>query len=149
MRLARLDGDFMCARALPVKYLVRDDPDYKSPDQFKRLATPFARRRQVSMRAYPEFGAMVSGDFLSHQVGKSFFRVIPELMAPRIHFCYYPTHSDTKIKTLAHLDLAHCHTDAWDKFYQNTKNAVPRDPIARKYHAIKLLKQSVKACTTS
>jgi hypothetical protein len=38
------------------------------------------------MRAYPEFGAKVSGGFLSHQVGKSFFRIVPELMAPRIHF---------------------------------------------------------------
>ena len=118
MRLARLDGDVMCARALPVEYLAPDDPNYKGPDQFKRLAAPFARRRQISMWAYPEFGAKVSGGFLSHQVGKSFFRIVPELMAPRIHFCDYPTHSDTKIKTLAHLDLAHYHTDAWDKFYQ-------------------------------
>ena len=118
MRLARLDDDVMCARALPVEYLVPDDPDYTGPDQFKRLATPFARRRQISMRAYPEFGAKVSGGFLSHQVGKSFFRIVPELMAPRIHFCDYPTHNDTKIKTLAHLDLAHYHTSAWDKFYQ-------------------------------
>ena len=39
-------------------------------------------------------------------------------MTPRIHFCDYPTHDDTKIKTLAHLDLAHYHTDTWDKFYQ-------------------------------
>ena len=117
MRLARLDDDVMCARALPVEYLVPDDPDYTGPDQFKRLATPFARRRQISMRAYPEFDAKVSGGFLSHQVGKSFFRIVPELMAPRIHFCDYSTHNDTKIKTLAHLDLAHYHTDAWDKFY--------------------------------
>ena len=57
MRLARLDDDVMCARALPVEYLVPDDPDYIGPDQFKRLATPFARRRQISTRAYPEFGA--------------------------------------------------------------------------------------------
>jgi len=118
LRLARLDDDIMCARALPVEYLVPDRTDYTGPDQFKRLATPFARRRQISMRAYPEFGAMVSGGFLSHQVGKSFFRIVPELMAPRIHFCDYPTHSDTKIKTLAHLDLAHYHTSAWDNFYQ-------------------------------
>ena len=40
MRLARLDDDVMCARALPVEYLVPDDPDYTGPDQFKRLATP-------------------------------------------------------------------------------------------------------------
>ena len=118
MRLARLDADVMCARALPVEYLVPDQPDYRGPDQFKRLATPFARRRQISMRAYPEFGAQVSGGFLSHQVGKSFFRIVPEAMTPRIHFCDYPTHDDTKIKTLAHLDLAHYHTDTWDKFYQ-------------------------------
>ena len=118
MRLARLDDDVMCVRALPVEYLVPNDPDYTGPDQFKRLATPFARRRQISMRAYPEFGAKVSGGFLSHQVGKSFFRIVPALMAPRIHFCDYATHNDTKIKTLAHLDLANYHTDAWDKFYQ-------------------------------
>ena len=118
MRLARLDDDVMCARALPVEYLVPDDPDYTGLDQFKRLATPFARRRHISMRAYPEFDAKVSGGFLSHQVGKAFLRVVPELMAPRIHFCDYSTHNDTKIKTLAHLDLAHYHTDAWDKFYQ-------------------------------
>jgi hypothetical protein len=55
MRLARLDDDIMCARALTVEYLVPNDPDYTGPDQFKRLATPFARRRQISMRAYPEF----------------------------------------------------------------------------------------------
>ena len=59
MRLARLDADVMCTRALPVEYLVPDQPDYRGPDQFKRLATPFARRRQISMRAYPEFGAQV------------------------------------------------------------------------------------------
>ena len=40
MRLARLDDDVMCARALPVEYLVLDDPAYTGPDQFKRLATP-------------------------------------------------------------------------------------------------------------
>ena len=118
MLLARLDDDVMCARALPVEYLVPDDPDYTGPDQFKRLATPFARRRQISMRAYPEFDAKVSGGFLSHQVGKTFLRVVPKLMVPRIHFCDYSTHNDTKIKTLAHLDLAHYHTDARDKFYQ-------------------------------
>ena len=118
MRLARLDDDVMCARALPVEYLVPDDLDYTGPDQFKRLATPSARRRQISMRVYPEFGAKVSGGFISRQVGKSFFRIEPELMAPRIHFCDYPTHNNTKIKTLAHLDLAYYHTDAWDKFYQ-------------------------------
>ena len=74
----------LCARALPVEYLVPDDPDYTGPDQFKRLAAPFARRRQISMWAYPEFGAKVSGGFLSRQVGKSFFRIVPELIAPRI-----------------------------------------------------------------
>ena len=84
MRLTRLDDDVMCACALPVEYLVPEDPDYTGPDQFKWLATPFARRRQISMRAYPEFGAKVSGGFLSHQVGKSFFRIVPEKMAPRI-----------------------------------------------------------------
>jgi hypothetical protein len=52
MRLARLDADVMCARALPVEYLVPDQSDYRGPDQFKRLATPFAQRRQISMRAY-------------------------------------------------------------------------------------------------
>ena len=40
MRLARLDDDVMCARALPVEYLVPDDPDYTGPNEFKRLATP-------------------------------------------------------------------------------------------------------------
>ena len=65
MRLARLDDDVMCARALPVEHLVPNDTNYTGPDQFKRLATPFARRRQISMRAYPEFGAKVSGGFLS------------------------------------------------------------------------------------
>ena len=88
MRLARWDDDVMCASALPVEYLAPDDPDYIGPDQFKRLATPCPRRRQISMRAYPEFGAKVSGGFLSHQVGKSFFRVLPELMAPRIMRCH-------------------------------------------------------------
>ena len=77
MRLARLDYDVMCARALPVEYLVPDDPDYTGPDQFKRLATPFARRRQISMRAYPEFGAKVSGGFLSHQVENHFSASCP------------------------------------------------------------------------
>ena len=118
LRLTRLDDDVMCARALPTKYLMPDHPDYIGPDQFKRLATPFARRRRISMRAYAEFGAKVSGGFLSHKVGKSFFRIVPELIAPRIHFCDYSTHNDTKIKTLAHLDLAHYHTSACDKFYQ-------------------------------
>ena len=102
----------LCARALPVEYLVPDDPDYTGPDQFKRLAAPFARRRQISMWAYPEFGTKVPGGFLSRQVGKSFFRIVFELMAPRIHFCDYPTHNNTKIKTLAHLDLAYYHTAA-------------------------------------
>ena len=118
LRLTRPDDDVMCARALPAKYLVPDHPDSIGPDQFKRLATSFARRRQISMRAYPEFGAKVSGGFLSHKVGISFFRIVPELIAPRIHFCDYPTHNDIKIRTLAHLDLAHYHTSAWDKFYQ-------------------------------
>lgn len=117
-RLARIDDDVMCARALPVEYLIPDTPDYDGPDQFKRLATPFTRRRQISIRVYPEFGAKISGGFLSHQVGKSFFRIVPELMAPRIHFCDYPTHEDTKTRTLAHIDLAHYHTAEWDKFYK-------------------------------
>ena len=112
MRLVRLDDDVMCARALPVEYLVPDDLDYTGPDQFKRLATTFARRRQISMRTYPEFGAKVSGEFLCPQVGKPFFSIVPELMAARIHFCEYPTHNDIKIKTLAHLDLSLYHTDA-------------------------------------
>ena len=112
MRLVRLDDDVMRARTLPVEYLGPDDPDYTGPDQFKRLATTFARRRQISMRTYPEFGAKVSGGFLSHQVGKSFFSIVPKLMAPRIRFCEYPTHNDIKIRTLAHLDLSHYHTDA-------------------------------------
>ena len=43
---------------------------------------------------------------------------MPKLIAPRIHFCDYPTHSDKKIKALAHLDLTPYHTSAWDKFYQ-------------------------------
>ena len=79
-----------CARALPVEYLVPDDPDYTGPDQFKRLAAPFARRRQISMWAYPEFGAKVSGGFLSRQVGKSFFRIVLELMARATIFVTIP-----------------------------------------------------------
>ena len=148
MRLTRLDDDVMCARALPVEYLVPEDPDYTGPDQFKRLATPFARRRQISMRAYPEFGAKVSGGFLSNQVGKSFLRVVPELMAPRIHFCDYRTHNDTKIKTLAHLDLAHYHTDAWDKFYQKYQERCASGSCHKVISGGKPMKLSAKACTT-
>ena len=111
-------------------YLFLDFPDPEAQEHLEKHAhirvtntapdywQARGRRRQINMRAYPKFGAMVSGGVLSHQVGKSFFRIVPELMAPRIHFCDYPTHSDTKIKTLANLDLAHYHTSAWDKFYQ-------------------------------
>ena len=121
----------LCARALPVEYLVPDDPDYTGPDQFKRLAAPFARRRQISMWAYPEFGAKVSGGFLSRQVGKSFFRIVLKLMAPRSHFCDYPTHNNTKIK----------HWPIWTwriiipmhrtNFIKNTNNAAHLGPVAR------------------
>ena len=131
MRLARLDDDVMCVRALPVEYLVPNDPDYTGPDQFKRLATPFARRRQISMRAYPEFGAKVSGGFLSHQVGKSFFRIVPALMAPRIHFATMPHIMIQKSK----------HWPIWIwriitpmhgiNFIKNTKNAAHLGPIAK------------------
>ena len=131
MRLARLDDDVMCVRALPVEYLVPDDPNYTGPDQFNRLATPFARRRQISMRAYPEFGAKVSGGFLSHQVGKSFFRIVPALMAPRIHFATMPHIMIQKSK----------HWPIWiwriitpvhgTSFIKNTKNAAHLGPIAK------------------
>ena len=131
MRLARLDDGLMCARALPVEYLVPDDPDCRGPDQFKRLATPFARRRQISMRAYPEFGAKVPGGFLSHQVEKSCFRIVPELMEPRIHFCATPHIIIPKSKywpiwigriiTLVH----------GTNFIKNTKNTAHLGPIAK------------------
>ena len=131
MRLARLDDDVMCARALPVEYLVPDDPDYTGPDQFKRLATPFARRRHISMRAYPEFDAKVSGGFLSRQVGKSFLRVVPELMAPRIHF--------VTIQRIMIQKSKHWHIWIWriiilmhgTNFIKNTKNAPHLGPIAK------------------
>ena len=83
------------------------------------------------MRAYPEFGAKVSGGFLSHQVGKSFFRIVPELMAPRIHFCDYPTHSDTKIKTWPIWIWRIIIPMHGINFIKNTKNAAHMDPIAK------------------
>ena len=63
MRLARLDDDVMCARALPVEYLVPDDPDYTGPDQFKRLATPFAGRRQIACEPILNLGPKFRVDF--------------------------------------------------------------------------------------
>jgi len=77
-------------RPQTVEYLVPDDPDYTGPDQFKRLAAPFAPRRQISMWTYPEFGVKVSGGFLSRQVGKSFFRIVLELMASAAIFVTIP-----------------------------------------------------------
>lgn len=121
----------MSTRALPAEYFAPDDPDYTGPDQFKRLATTFAHRHQISMRAYPDFGAKVSGGFLSHQVGKSFFRIVPELMA--LHFLFV---------TIPHIMIKKSeHWPIWIRrilipmhgtnFIKNTKNTTHLDPIAR------------------
>ena len=68
-RLVRIDDDVMCARALPVEYLIPDTPDYDGPDQFKRLATPLhADVKSAS--------AFTPNSVLKYRVGSSVIRLV-------------------------------------------------------------------------
>ena len=88
MRLARLDDNVMCARALPVEYLVPDDPDYTGLISSSVWPPPLPVAVKSACRPILNLTPKFRG--ISKPSGwKILLRVVPELMAPRIHFCDY------------------------------------------------------------
>lgn len=114
-KLGKVPEGKMALRMRPIENLISDHDGEVT--YFKALVYPFGKRKRSSPDIYPQFGTDIPGGFLSHTVGKSFFRLTKDL-APNIHLLRTPDALEETQTFLGGVELAHMHTKPWEAFWQ-------------------------------
>ncbi len=113
-QLADLPPDCLCARIRPIEALAPALPD--QPLYAKACALDRQIRNRQTETLYPDYGAHLTGGFLSHVAGKLFYRTgVPDLKV-NIHNIFVGDIQNPGQVELGDTDLLHCHAKSWDAF---------------------------------
>lgn len=112
--LADLPANALCARTRPIEALAPVDD---SPATcFKAFPLDQAQRQQAAEACFPQWGAHLSGGFLSHVAGKLFFRPGTKGLQIKIHNVILNGAQNPGQQPLPDIELGHFHADGWDHF---------------------------------
>lgn len=113
-QLARLPDAAMCARVRPIEALapVRDNDE----TVFKAFHLDQQARQAAAQACFPNWGAQLSGGFLSHVAGKLFFRTGLQGLQIKIHNVILNGVPNPGQVELAGIELGHMHAKSWDQF---------------------------------
>lgn len=113
-QLAQLPPDCLCARIRPIEALAPAAPD--QPLYAKACALDRALRNRQTEELYPDYGAYLTGGFLSHVAGKLFYRTGVADLKVNIHNIFVGSDQNPGQVELTGTDLLHCHAQSWDHF---------------------------------
>lgn len=117
-QLAALSKDTICARIRPIESLAATENTTPSITHFKSCATNRVVRQQETDAIYPTYGAHLNGGFLSHVVGKMFYRTGVDGLAIRIHNVFIGDEKNPGQTEFSDMRLCHMHAQTWDEWMQ-------------------------------
>jgi hypothetical protein len=115
-RLAALPADSLCARMRPVEALAPADGFAAEETAFKAFHLDQRARQRAAEACFPNWGAHLSGGFLSHVAGKLFFRTGLGGLQVRIHNVFLDGVQNPGQRDLPEIELGHFHADSWEHF---------------------------------
>lgn len=115
-QLAALPHSALCARIRPVEALAPGTGTAQGETAFKAFHLDQTARQQAAQACFPNWGAHLSGGFLSHVAGKLFFRAGTSGLQIRIHNVSLNDTQNPGQQPLPGIELGHFHADSWDHF---------------------------------
>lgn len=113
--LAELPTDTLVARIRPIEAIC--NPDESFPTLYKSLNAK-ADWEDLSLAISPTYGHHLNGGYLSHTMGKTFFRTLKGL-SPRIHHVYKGDEAIPTTSPLSDIQLCHLHTRSWSNWIKH------------------------------
>lgn len=114
--LGALPRDALCARVRPVEALAPGTGTTAGETAFKAFHRDPAARQRAAERCFPNWGAHLSGGFLSHVAGKLFFRAGTQGLQIKIHNVVLDGVQNPGQVELDTPRLGHFHADSWAHF---------------------------------
>ena len=143
--LAALPDNVFCARMRPIEALAPAGDAPQEVRDFKAFHLDQQKRQAATERCFPNWAEHLSGGFLSHVVGKLFFRAGHKGLDIRIHNVFRDDEQNPGMVELPQIELAHFHADSWDHFinayqFRKTQGSYRADlkPQARSQNALSL-----------
>ncbi|GAA4223798.1 hypothetical protein GGQ68_004539 [Sagittula marina] len=115
-QLAGLPDGALCARIRPIEALAPGPGTTPGETVFKAFHIDQAKRQKAAEDCFPNFGAHLSGGFLSHVAGKLFFRTGLKGLQIKIHNVSLNGAQNPGQEALPDTELAHFHADSWEHF---------------------------------
>lgn len=116
--LGELPQNCKTARVFPVESMSDDATCVTSETFFKACHRNADIRRKETQQIYPEFGKYLGGGFLSHTIGKMFFRTGINQLDVRIHNVFVDGKSNPDVVQLDCAELYHVHARNWQDWYK-------------------------------
>ncbi|MCT4553373.1 MAG: glycosyltransferase family 2 protein [Pelagimonas sp.] len=114
--LAALPAGVRCARLRPVEALAKGGAEAAGETLFKAFHLDQAQRQRAATACFGDWGAVLSGGFLSHVAGKLFFRTGMKGLQVKIHNVIWEGVQNPGMVELPQIELGHFHADSWDHF---------------------------------
>ena len=124
-QLAALPQDCQCARIRPIEALAPGDANTPQESLFKALPADRQLRQSIARACFPQYGAYLAGGFLSHTLGKLFFRPRKGLQI-RIHNVFENGVENPGHCELPGLELGHFHASSWEMFTHSLRYRLAR-----------------------
>ena len=115
--LADMPQDVQCLRIRPIEALDGQLPDGTQP--FKAFHIPQKDRQAAAKACFPNWGAALSGGFLSHVAGKLFMRTGLKGLQIKIHNVILDGVQNPQQIECPDIELGHFHAGSWEKFLQH------------------------------
>ncbi len=116
--LNELPAHVKCARVRPIEALAPGDAVEVGETLFKAFHLDQQKRQVASELCFPNWGAYLSGGFLSHVAGKLFFRTGLKGLQIKIHNVILDGEQNPGQVELPEIELGHFHADSWQHFIQ-------------------------------
>ena len=115
-QLADLPDQCLCARVRPVEALAPTANSAEKEHLFKAFHLDQGPRQRAALTCFPNWGAHLSGGFLSHVAGKLFFRPATKGLQIRIHNIELGGGANPGEEALLRTELGHFHAASWAHF---------------------------------